>query len=242
MKGVAVGCCGFPVSRARYFREFSVVEVQQTFYEPPMVSTARRWRQEAPAGFEFTMKAWQLITHEASSPTYRRLRKKPSAAVLHNCGSFKPTDAVMDAWRRTDEIRRALEARVVVFQCPASFAPTARNKDNLRAFFRAIERENLVCVWEPRGSWQVAEIRALCQELDLVHCVDPFKASQAFGDIAYWRLHGIGGYSYRYSDENLRALAEMLAGRRGYCMFNNAAMYDDATRLLAALAARSRAT
>jgi len=51
-----------------------VVEVQQTFYQIPRIATGKRWREEAPPDFEFTMKAWQLITHEPSSPTYRRLR------------------------------------------------------------------------------------------------------------------------------------------------------------------------
>jgi uncharacterized protein YecE (DUF72 family) len=52
-----------------------VVEVQQTFYEPPADTTIRRWRARAPAAFEFTLKAWQLITHEPSSPTFRRLKR-----------------------------------------------------------------------------------------------------------------------------------------------------------------------
>ncbi len=44
------------------------------FYEPPRDGTMRRWRAQAPIDFEFTIKAWQLITHDALSPTYRRLR------------------------------------------------------------------------------------------------------------------------------------------------------------------------
>jgi len=80
---VRVGCCGFSMARVEYYRRFPVVEIQQTFYNLPRIATAERWCREAlacrprngPADFEFTMKAWQLITHEASSPTYRRLRK-----------------------------------------------------------------------------------------------------------------------------------------------------------------------
>ncbi|MFQ5882008.1 MAG: DUF72 domain-containing protein [Candidatus Methylomirabilales bacterium] len=56
------------------FRRFPVVELQQTFYQPPRLKTVQRWREEVPATFEFTMKAWQLITHEPGSPTYRRLK------------------------------------------------------------------------------------------------------------------------------------------------------------------------
>ena len=44
---VKVGCCGFPVARQKYFNEFKLVEVQQTFYKLPQESTLRRWREEA---------------------------------------------------------------------------------------------------------------------------------------------------------------------------------------------------
>ena len=36
-----VGCCGFPISLRRYAEEFSVVEVQQTFYQPPRFALSR---------------------------------------------------------------------------------------------------------------------------------------------------------------------------------------------------------
>jgi len=46
-----IGCCGFPVARPKYFGEFSVVEIQQTFYNLPRMTTAEKWREEAPKGF-----------------------------------------------------------------------------------------------------------------------------------------------------------------------------------------------
>ncbi|HSJ15130.1 MAG TPA: DUF72 domain-containing protein [Longimicrobiales bacterium] len=71
---IRLGMCGFTIGAAAYYRSFDVVEVQQTFYDPPAPGTLARWRAEAPAGFEFTMKAWQVITHFGTSSTYRRLR------------------------------------------------------------------------------------------------------------------------------------------------------------------------
>src|SRR4051812_5923266 len=62
-----LGMCGFTVARSTYFRQFPVVEVQQTFYDPPSDTVFERWRADAPAGFEFTMKAWQAITHRGTS-------------------------------------------------------------------------------------------------------------------------------------------------------------------------------
>jgi len=66
----------------------------------------------------------------------------------------------------------------------------------------------LTFAWEPRGEWKEREIEALYRELDLVHCVDPFKRLPVYGDLAYFRLHGIGGYRYEYTDEDLSQLME----------------------------------
>ncbi len=95
--GILIGCCGWAEGRARYFRDFGVVELQTTFYQPPPVELARKWREAASAGFVFSLKAWQLITHTPASPTYRRL-KTPVPPERHAAyGSFRPTAEVRAA-------------------------------------------------------------------------------------------------------------------------------------------------
>jgi uncharacterized protein YecE (DUF72 family) len=227
--GVKIGCCGFPVSRSRYFEIFDVVELQQTFYQLPRPSTAVKWREQSPEGFEYTIKAWQLITHEPKSPTYRRLKIKIPPTAEKKYGSFKPTDELMWAWERTKEITDLLKARIIVFQCPPSFTPTEENRRNLRHFFSSIERSTYSFAWEPRGSWTAEEIEGICRELDLVHVVDPFKSKATHGSIRYYRLHGIDGYSYRYTKQDLLKLRDVGSMERGtYCLFNNISMFDDA--------------
>jgi len=230
---IKVGCCGFGEARQKYFAEFRVVEIQATFYQPPKPETARGWREKAPAEFEFTLKAWQLITHEASSPTYRRLTEKIPGTRLRQCGSFKPTAEVFGAWERTEEIARALGSKIVVFQCPATFTPTEAHKRNLKQFFKRISGKGFRFAWEPRGEWKPDEVKALCEELDLIHCVDPFKSAPAWGKIRYYRLHGITGYPYRFTDDDLGKLGESCGGQRQvYCLFNNVSMLEDARRFL----------
>ena len=138
---ITIGCCGFAESQDKYFVEFPAIEIQQTFYQPPEVETARRWREKAPADFEFALKAWQLITHAASSPTYRRLRTPLSEKAKKRAGAFQPTDEVWQAWETTREIAEALQARFIIFQCPASFEPSTENQSNLRRFFKKIACE-----------------------------------------------------------------------------------------------------
>lgn len=79
---------------------------------------------------------------------------------------------------------RLLAADKVVFQCPASFAPTSENVDRMREFFSSIDREGVTCIWEPRGKWHDDQIGQLCRELNLVHCVDPFSAPGGAGALA----------------------------------------------------------
>lgn len=235
------GCCGFPISLARYAREFGVVEVQQTFYQPPLVRTLEKWRAEVPGEFDFTLKAWQLITHESSSPTYRRLREKLNERQKRETGAFRLNSTVMMGWQRTLVAARMLRSRVILFQCPARFGPTPEHKSNLKAFFREIRRnagasrevDKLAFVWEPRGKWKPEEVRELCQELGLAHGVDPFAQQPTTKGLAYFRLHGQGGYRYRYTDDDLKQLLETARRRKTcYVLFNNIAMLEDARRFV----------
>jgi uncharacterized protein YecE (DUF72 family) len=228
---VKIGCCGFRLSRAEYFSRFNVVEVQQTFYQPPKVETLRRWREEAPEDFEFTIKAWQLITHEGVSPTYRRMKRELTEDEREECGAFRPTKIVREGWKTTRECAEALGARRILFQCPARFKPTETNVSNLRRFFSSIDRDDLIFMWEPRGEWSRELVGELCRELNLVHVVDPLVERTATPARCYFRLHVRRGGRNRYEDEELSEMYSMLPrGETSYVLFNNVRMADDATR------------
>jgi uncharacterized protein YecE (DUF72 family) len=232
-----VGCCGWTEAQARYVAEFPTIELQTTFYQPPAKNVAQRWKSLAPPGFLFCMKAWQLITHTPSSPTYRRLKSGISAEERDAYGNFRATEQVWLAWERTREIADVLDARVIVFQCPKSLLPTHENIRNITTFFKAIDRGHRTFAWEPRGDdWRSGLVREICAETNLIHCVDPFSADPVYGDALYWRLHGRTGYRYRYTDQDLAELERKLHtfARAGpnYVMFNNIYSKDDALRFL----------
>ncbi len=214
----------------RYFSQFKLVEIQQTFYKPPKLETALKWREEAGDDFEFCLKAWQLITHPPSSPTYRKAGITIPWENKECYGWFKPTREVMEAWHRTEEIARALKAKIIVFQCPPSFRESQESIDNMTKFFQAIGKEFLFA-WEPRGGWSDAQIEALCKELDLIHCVDPLEREPLYGEVRYFRLHGGPGYAHSYSEEELKQIKQKGEGE-SYFLFNNITMYDDALRFL----------
>jgi uncharacterized protein YecE (DUF72 family) len=232
-----VGVCGFTRSQSRVFTDLRLLEVQKTFYRPMERSTAEKWQLRAPKDFEFTIKAWQLITHEPTSPTYRKARLKIDANEMGKYGLFRPTDKVFEAWKVTDEVRKALDAKIVVFQCPASFREKEENLSNMRNFFQSINRKDIKMVWEPRGKWDKSIIKKLCEELYLIHCVDPFAKDSTTPDFAYFRLHGSPPgkrmYHYTYTEEDLKRLYKKCVGfSQAYVLFNNSTMYEDALRFM----------
>jgi len=228
------GCCGWAESQPKYFQDFKVLEIQDTFYQPGRIKKYEKWRARAPYGFDFLVKAWQLITHEPRSPTYRRLTVSIPEEKKKCYGSFRPTEEVFGAWDATVQIATALRARTILFQSPASFLPNDENRKSLRAFFSGIDRSSFILAWEPRGGWEEEDIQAVCKDFDLVHCVDPLKARPLAGQIRYFRLHGLPGYDlkYKYSDEDLCKLSALSGGATAYVLFNNVWMLEDAKRFL----------
>ncbi|MGD2125636.1 MAG: DUF72 domain-containing protein [Desulfobacteraceae bacterium] len=229
---IKVGCCGFAASQQEYFKLFKLIEIQNTFYQLPRLQTAEKWRSIAPQGFEFAMKAWQLITHEPSSPTYRRLRGKIDPRRFDRYGRFRATPEILEAWKKTAMFAQTLGATVIVFQCPASLKPTAQNADNMRKFFNSVDRRGFQFAWEPRGKWPDDLVLQLCKELELVHCVDPFKNRPLHGNFQYFRLHGVTGYDYLYTDAELGRLREWAGQKSTYILFNNNYMKGDALRFI----------
>ena len=225
---VKVGCCGFPRGMKDYFNQFRLVEVQKTFYKMPKLETALRWRRETPADFEFTLKAWQLITHPPTSPTYRKAGIKVLSGMEEHYGFFRPSDEVLEAWEKTMRFAQALEAKVIVFQCPPSFGETPENIGNIRRFFKSVKYSGFLFAWEPRGEWSDSTIKALCSELGLIHCVDPMDKEPLYGKLQYFRLHGGPRYQHRYSEEELKHLKDKLGSKESYVLFNNLNMYHDA--------------
>ncbi len=206
-----------------YVQILDTVEVNSTFYRNPRPSTARKWRSEANAlnpSFEFTVKAYQGITHR------RRFRTIPRSEV----------DAV-------EVTAQSLDARVILFQSPASFSPSADNVRNITDFFSGIERGKLLFAWEPRGKWGESSqaVVDVCESSDLIHSVDPLRNQPLwYGSqrVAYFRLHGFGKpsmYRYSFTEEELKevaGLAQSFSGSlsRVYVFFNNVSCYEDALR------------
>lgn len=256
MSTIKIGTCGFSSYRPpgdwkqkyksklqAYSDAFKVVEINKTFYDLPMVKTASRWRDEVLGDFEFTLKAWQAITHPTSSPSWRKRKESLTERQKERFGYLRPNQEVIDAWEQTKERALALKASVCVLQCPPNFSCTAENEKNMRRLLKDIDRGGIQIAWEPRGDWtqNPEKIKAICNDLGLIHIVDLMRREPlSEHSTAYIRLHGLNpkefDYRYDYSDSELERLAGKLAklNRRYdtiYCMFNNDNMYANALAL-----------
>ncbi len=235
-----MGTCGFQRARKQHYEVFDVLEIQQTFYDPPPLETLRKWRNEAPESFEFTVKAWMLVTHEYNAKLWRRL-KRSVPGNPHDYGGFKLNERTLWAWNVTLQAAAALEARIIVVQTPPSFGYNEKNSERITRFFRTVPREGYLIAWEPRGNWwdNIEALYRTARSAGLLVAGDVLRGRlpPQGQDVLYARLHGLGGkevnYKYKYTDDDLDKLVDIvLAGdwKEAYILFNNIYAFVDAAR------------
>jgi hypothetical protein len=124
-----------------------------------------------------------------------------------------------------------LEARVVVFETPASFLPGPDRLRDMYRFFKTLARGRLACVWHPRGAaWDAALADKVCADLGLIRAFDPLKERMPErGAFRYMRPSGprIGGLSV----DNLSTIREAAHGKPSYLTFSHRDAFRDAQRL-----------
>ena len=191
---------------AHYAATFDTVELNTSFYHLPKADTFAKWRDQAPSGFRYAVKAPRFITH---------IKK------LKDCA-----EPVGEFLRRARNLGPALGP--ILYQLPPRWA---LNRERLEEFI-ALLPPDLDHVFEFREkSWLTEEVLALLDARGLSFCAHdmPELATPrwAVGPIAYVRFHGgEGKYWGRYRDETLLDWTDWIVGqaRRGrdvWCYFNN---------------------
>lgn len=241
---IRIGCSGWnyrhwrgpfyaeklPVRRwfEHYASVFDTVELNTSFYRLPEAATFAKWRDQAPEGFRYAVKAPRFITH----------MKK-----LKDCA--EPVGLFVDRARNLGETLGPL-----LYQLPPSLA---FDRPRAEAFLGLLPAD-LNHVMEFRTpSWISEEVLALLDAHGIGFCVHDMAGSTtpdwASGPIAYLRFHGgEGKYWGRYPDEKLLGAADWMAGqartgREVWAYFNNdihAHAIDDALTLRAMVAQAER--
>jgi uncharacterized protein YecE (DUF72 family) len=171
-----------------YAARFATVEVGRTFFSLPDAGVIERWRDTAPPGFTFTVRAPRAITH------LRRLRR---------------SDALLaDFVTRVRGLGRALGP--ILFQLPEGLP---RDTGLLRNFLDMLPRD-LGYAFEFRDpTWFRDRVYDLLADREAAFCIyqlgDRETPPVVTAPFVYVRLHGLGAASAApYGREGLRRWAD----------------------------------
>lgn len=190
-----------------YASQFSSVEINATFYRTFKDQTYQKWKERAPQGFGYVLKAPRLITHRKFLLDVDELTR----AFYHSC-------ALLDD-----------KFELILLQVAPQ---TPYDLERLRKALLAFPDPDKVAVEFRRQDWYCHEILSLLSDIGTTMCnVDSPRqkiTDHLTSDKAYLRLHGRKHwYSYNYSDDELNELADLARdlARRGakkvYVFFNN---------------------
>jgi uncharacterized protein YecE (DUF72 family) len=213
---VTIGCAGFPVPATRYFKEILFVEVQETHVALPGTGTIRRWRREAPPGFQFAVLAPREIGQEG----------------------FREGKVIEKAMKALVEVGKELAADMAVFVSPAELSASRTNKTAVREFLTSVKKKFKHVVWEPPAEWDADEAHTLAADAGATAARDPLAHGTTSAAFAYYRLPGPAGHKSRYEDPAIDKLAELASAstnKEATYVFTNVDMFADAKRLKRAL-------
>jgi len=173
-----------------YAQKFPVVEVNYSFYRLPKPSTYKRWSDQTPRNFIFSLKASRFITH------VKRLRGAEEALVLFL------------------ENAKSLEEKKgpIFFQLPPSFRADPQRLEN---FLKLFPKEGRFAFEFRHRSWFEEEIFALLRKHNVALIAAdtpryPYAEVQT-ADFFYLRLHGHEVlYASKYSLSQLKRYARKI--------------------------------
>lgn len=225
-----VGCSGFPVAMDRYWRSFSFVEAA-TGEAMPRAATLAGWRAGAPAPAEFSVQAFRLVTHGPSDPGFPPAGKRLAQHRQLQCGAFRETLEVHEAWMATKAAAEALGARAVFFDLPRSFQPGADRLRDLYRFFKTAARAKLAFVWRPRSpAWTPGVMERVEGDLGLIRAFDPLaEAGPKRGAFRYIRPRGPRAGTFSAGD--LSAIWTAAMERPSYVVLSHRDAFRDAEKM-----------
>jgi uncharacterized protein YecE (DUF72 family) len=191
---------------AHYARQFDTVEINNSFYRLPPPETFAKWRDQAPRGFLYAVKASRFLTH------MKKLKdpEEPLSRFFENATHLRP------------------HIGPVLYQLPPGWKIDI---DRFETFLRALPKDYRHTVEFREPGWYDDRIYALLRKYDVALCLHDMRGAAAekivVGPFIYVRFHhGTAKYGGRYPDDRLDDWADWLAERAGdgldvFAYFNN---------------------
>lgn len=165
-----------PEDRLRYYcSQFSMVEVDSSYYAMPSPTNSEKWAERSPTDFVFNIKAFRLFTHHQTDP-------KVLPVAIRN--ALPPTDAKNiyykdvplelrdELWRQykiaIEPLRRAGKLGAVHFQFPKWFIANRASYAHLEEV-RERMSDYLIAVEFRQQSWFADERRDATLEFERQH-------------------------------------------------------------------------
>ena len=235
-----------PEKRLRYYaRQFTLVEVDATYYALPAEQTAALWAARTPAGFTFIVKAFSLFTHHPTPVAALPADLRPAAEKTGKDRVYFQDlgPAVADAaWRRfsaaLEPLRQAGKLGAILLQFPPWFPISRARKDYIVACAQRAAPDR-VCVEFRNQTWMTPGnqdetlgflsghgLAYVCVDMPQGHCdsIPPVLAATSPG-LAVVRMHGHSAkwdsrdiherFGYRYTDAELAEWAPKVGALAG---------------------------
>lgn len=189
-----------------YAQHLTTVEINNTFYRLPTVSTLENWLAQTPKDFLFTCKGSRFITH------MKKLKD--------------PKESIERFFETINLLKNKLGP--ILFQLPPHWR---MNAPRLEEFLKTLPKTFRYAFEFRDESWFDEQIYQLLTVHNAAYCLYNLagKGSPEIvtSNFVYMRLHGPGDpYKGRYNDITLRRWAKKLVGlahngKDVYCYFDN---------------------
>lgn len=174
---------------AYYTREFDTVEINNSFYRLPSADTFEAWRQQAPPGFLYAVKASRYLTH---------LKKLQD-----------PAEPLQEFFARASRLGNTLGA--VLYQLPPHWHV---NLSRFESFLSALPQSYTHVIEFRDPSWLCDEVFRLMERYQVAHCIHdmyPLKIPTCVtAPLVYVRLHGSLTHGGDYTATTLRTWARRI--------------------------------
>lgn len=194
-----------------YCQHFDTVEINNTFYQLPSQDVFGDWRDQAPKGFTFALKASRFTTH------IKKL-KQPEQSVVNFLQNAKALGEKLG---------------VILFQLPGGWQ---FNAERLEAFLEFVRGQEIIpnvrAALEIRNeSWHCSECHEILKRCNVALALTDWPKlpveSPVTADFVFMRRHGPEAlYASSYSEAQLKKEAERIRkwtaqGKDVFVYFNN---------------------
>jgi uncharacterized protein YecE (DUF72 family) len=188
-----------------YAREFNTVEINNSFYRLPSATAFDAWREQAPPGFVYAVKASRFLTH---------LKKLKD-----------PEEPLQRFFERASHLGPTLGP--VLYQLPPHWRV---NLPRFEAFLTLLPASYLHVIEFRDASWLIEEVFRLLERYQVVHCIHDMQPLHVplrlTASTVYLRFHGDPAHGGDYQLAALETWARRIEEWRSqkldiFIYFNN---------------------